>query len=373
MKVMAIERFVLPYSEAAVDDLRERLERTRWPDEIPGAAWERGVDLNYLREICSYWREKFDWKAQIEKLSAWEHYRYASSDVRIHFLHARGKGARRTPLILTHGWPGSFLEMLKIIPLLTDAGFDVVAPSLPGFGFSDRPTRPGMNTFRIAELWTGLMQELAYPRFVAQGGDFGAGVTTILGLKHADRVAGIHLNYIPGSYRPAVEAGTVLAPVEQSFLADLDRWYSEHGAYAHLQRNEPQTPAYALNDSPAGLAAWIIEKFRNWSDCGGDVEKRFSKDELLANVTLYWMTQSIASSFRLYNETKKAPLQFSPGELVRVPCAIARFPLEAPFPPREWVARGYNIQRWTEMPRGGHFAAAEEPALLAADIAESFL
>jgi len=370
MKGMAIERFTLPYSEAAVDDLRRRLERTRWPDEIPGAPWERGVDLAYLREICSYWRETFDWKAQIEKLSAWEHYRYVNGDARIHFLHARGAGAQPIPLILTHGWPGSFLEMLKIIPLLTDVGFDVVAPSLPGFGFSDRPARPGMNTFRIAELWVGLMDELGYRRFVAQGGDFGASVSTILGLRHADRAMGVHLNYIPGSYRPALDAGVELTPVEQKFLADLDRWYGEHGAYAHLQRNEPQTPAYALNDSPAGLAAWIIEKFRNWSDCGGDVEMRFSKDELLTNVTLYWMTQTISSSFRLYNETKKAPLQFAPGEFVHVPCAIARFPREAPFPPREWVARGYNIERWTEMPRGGHFAAAEEPALLAADIAE---
>jgi pimeloyl-ACP methyl ester carboxylesterase len=367
---MVIERFALPYSQGAVDDLRERLPRTRWPDEIPGAPWERGADLRYLREICEYWREKFDWKAQIERLEAWEHFRYVSDDVRVHFLHARGRGARRTPLILTHGWPGSFLEMLKIIPLLTDAGFDVVAPSLPGFGFSDRPTRPGMNTFRIAELWAGLMGELGHERFVAQGGDFGASVSTILGLRHADRVSAVHLNYIPGSYSPALDAGVVLTAGEQEFLVDRDRWVADHGAYAHLQRNEPQTPAYALNDSPAGLAAWIIEKFRNWSDCGGDVESRFSKDELLANVTLYWMTETIGSSFRLYNETKKAPLQFASGEFLRVPCAIARFPLEAPFPPRDWVARGYNIERWTEMPRGGHFAAAEEPVLLAADVAE---
>jgi pimeloyl-ACP methyl ester carboxylesterase len=373
---MAIERFELPYSEAAVDDLRVRLERTRWPDEIPGQGWERGVDLAYLREICAYWREKFDWKAQIGKLSAWEHYRYVAGDTRVHFLHARvlnprAGGAQRIPLILTHGWPGSVFEMLKIIPLLVEAGFDVVAPSLPGFGFSDRPTRAGMNTFRIAELWAGLMGELGYTRFVAQGGDFGASVSTILGLRHADRAAGIHVNYIPASYRPAMEAATLTA-VEQTYLGELDRWFWEHGAYAHLQRNEPQTPAYALNDSPAGLAAWIIEKFRSWSDCGGDVERRFTKDELLANVTLYWMTETISSSFRLYNETKKRPLQFAPDESVRVPCAIACFPLEAPFPPREWVARGYNIERWTEMPRGGHFAAAEEPELLAADIGDFF-
>jgi len=367
---MAIERFELPYSQAAVDDLHERLGRTRWPDEIPGAPWGLGAELSYLREICAYWRERFDWKAQIEKLSEWEHYRCLLGDARVHFLYARGKGSEPTPLVITHGWPGSFLEMLKIIPLLNEAGFDVVAPSLPGFGFSDRPTRPGMNTFRIAELWAGLMGELGYSRFVEQGGDFGASVSTILGLRYPERVAGVHLNYIPGSYQPWLDERSALALVEQQFLKDAERWFSEHGAYAHLQRNEPQTPAFALNDSPIGLAAWIIEKFGNWSDCAGDVETRFSKDELLVNITLYWMTQTISSSFRLYNETKKAPLQFAPGERVRVPCAIARFPREAPFAPREWVERGYNVVRWTEMPRGGHFAAAEEPGLLAEDIVE---
>ncbi len=367
---MSIARFELPYSESAVDDLRERLERTRWPDEIPGDPWELGVDLKYLREICDYWWESFDWKVQIEKLSAWPHYLYEAGGERIHFVHSRGRGSKRIPIIITHGWPGSFVEMLRVIPLLNEAGFDVVAPSLPGFGFSDRPARAGMSTWRIADIWASLMGELGYSRFAAQGGDFGASVSTILGLRHRDRVAGLHLNYIPGSYRPSLEGGPPLTPVEEQFLKDLDGWYQEHGAYAHLQRNEPQTPAYALNDSPAGLAAWIIEKFRNWSDCGGNVESRFTKDELLANVTLYWMTQTISSSFRLYNETKKAPVHFAPGEFVRVPCAIARFPLEAPFPPREWVDRGYNVVRWTEMPRGGHFAAAEEPELLADDIAD---
>jgi len=372
---MPIERFALPYSNAAVDDLRERLLRTRWPDEIASAPWELGADLSYIRRLCQYWREEFDWKAQIEKLSENEHYRWRTRDPGIHagwihFVHARGRGERRTPLIITHGWPGSFLELRKIIPLLTDAGFDVVAPSLPGFGFSDRPEQPGMSSFRIAQLWVGLMAELGYQRFVAQGGDFGASVSTILGLRHSDRTAAIHLNYVPGSYSPALSHGAVLTEAERAFVIDREGWFAEHGAYAHLQRNEPQTPAYALNDSPAGLAAWIIEKFRKWSDCGGDVESRFTKDELLANVTLYWMTETISSSFRLYNETKKAPLQFAPGDYIQARCAVARFPKEAPFPPREWVARGYRIERWTEMSRGGHFAAMEEPELLARDIAE---
>ena len=271
--------------------------------------------------------------------------------------------------------------MLKIIPLLTNPAsyggnpthsFDVVVPSLPGFGFSDRPTRPGMNTWRIADLWAGLMAGLGYERFAAQGGDFGASVSTILGLHHAHRVIGIHLNYIPGSYRPHLEPGTKLSDIEQKSLDDADRWYVDFGAYAHLQRNTPQTGAYGLNDSPAALAAWIVEKFRDWSDCDGEVERRFSKDELLSNVTLYWMTETIHSSCRLYYESKLAPLHFKPGEKVGVPCAVAHFPKEAPFPPRPWVERGYNLQHWTEMPRGAHFAAAEEPELLARDIATFF-
>jgi pimeloyl-ACP methyl ester carboxylesterase len=378
---MNIERFDLPYSDSAVNDLRARLAQTRWPDAIPNTAWEYGADQKYMQQICQYWKDQFDWKAQIEKLSAFHHYRSTIQGVGVHFIHERGQGPAPVPLIVTHGWPGSFLEMLKIIPLLTDPAkhggdpadsFDVVVPSLPGFGFSDRPSQPGMNTFRIAELWAELMQALGYDRFAAQGGDFGASVSTILGLRYAPRVLGIHLNYIPGSYRPFCEPSTKLTAAEQAFLDDDDRWYTENGAYAHVQRIEPQTLAYSLNDSPAGLAAWILEKFRDWADCNGNLENRFTQDELLNNVTLYWMTETIHSSCRLYFEGRKAPLQFQKGEFVRVPCAIARFPKEAPFPPRSWVERGYNIQRWTEMPSGGHFAAAEEPELLVNDIRAFF-
>jgi pimeloyl-ACP methyl ester carboxylesterase len=377
--LMSIEPFPLPYFEAAVEDLRSRLARTRWPDEIPGSGWQYGASLDFMRRLCDYWKDQFDWKDQIEKLSAFHHYRCTRDGIGIHFIHERGKGPAPLPLILTHGWPGSFLEMLKIIPLLTDPAkyggdsadsFDVAVPSLPGFGFSDRPTQVGMNTWRIAELWDGLMDELGYRRFAAHGGDFGASVSTILGLRHSPHVVGIHLTYIPGSYRPYLEPGTKLAAIEQEFLDDADRWYADSGAYAHLQRTTPLTAAYGLNDSPAALAAWSVEKFRDWADCDGDVERRFSKDELLSNVTLYWMTETIHSSCRLYNETSKAPLQFSRGDKVLVPCGVAHFPKEAPFPPREYIERGYNIQHWAEMPRGGHFAAAEEPELLARDIAD---
>ena len=285
------------------------------------------------------------------------------------------------PLILTHGWPGSFAEMLQIIPLLThpaahgfDAAdsFDVVAPGLPGFGFSDKPANEGMNAYRVAGIWIDLMRALGYDRFAAQGGDLGAGVSTALGLRHSPHMIGIHLNFIPGSYRPHIAADTVLTPAEQEFAARAAQWRDQNGAYAHLQGTRPQTPAYALNDSPAGLAAWILEKFREWSDCGGDLYSRFSRDELLTNVTLYWMTETISSSFRMYYENRRAPLHFAEGDFVHSPCAIACFPKEIAIPPRTWVERGYNVQRWTEMPRGGHFAAAEEPVLLADDIRAFF-
>jgi pimeloyl-ACP methyl ester carboxylesterase len=379
---MTIQPFSLPYSQAAVDDLRERLRRTRWPDAAPGEAWAQGFDRAALVDLCRYWADVFDWKAQLERLSAWQHFRFTSADgFGIHFIHARGKGPKPTPLILTHGWPGSFVEMMRILPLLTDPAahggdaqdaFDVIVPSLPGYGFSDHPCESGMNLFRIAELWVELMRALGYERFAAQGGDIGAGVSTALGLRHAEHLIGVHLNYIPGSYRPWLKDGEQPTAEEQAFLAHAAKWYDENGAYAHIQSTRPQTVAYGLNDSPAGLAAWLLEKFRAWSDCDGDLYRRFTRDELLTNATLYWMTGTIGSSFQIYSETRRAGLQLREGDFVRPPCAMAHFPEEIFFPPRSWVERGYNVQRWTEMLRGGHFAAAEEPELLAEDIRAFF-
>jgi pimeloyl-ACP methyl ester carboxylesterase len=378
---MPVERFTVPFSQSLVEDLRDRLQRTRWPDEISDSGWAFGFDRQFLIDLCSYWKDEFDWKAQLDRISAFHHYRYQANEGKIHFIHERGKGPCPMPLIVTHGWPGSFTEMLRLIPLLTDPAahgydpadsFDVIVPSLPGFGFSDRTSHIGMNAFRVAGIWVELMQALGYDRFAAQGGDIGAAVSTALGLRHGKHIIGIHLNYIPGSYRPHIDADTTLTPSEHKFTADSARWYDENGAYAHLQGTRPQTPAYALNDSPAGLAAWMLEKFREWSDCGGDLYRSFTRDELLTNVTLYWMTQTIASSFRMYYEGRKAPLRFASGDFVRPPCGLARFPKEIICPPREWVERGYNIQRWTDMPRGGHFAAAEQPEMLAADIRAFF-
>ena len=369
--------FTLPFSQSALDDLRSRLAHTRWPAPPPGAPWEYGVDPTFLQHICTHWRDAFDWPAQLDRLSAFSHFRYVSHGLGIHYIHERGRGPSPLPIVITHGWPGSFVEMLRLIPLLTNPpdpadSFDVVVPSLPGFAYSDRPTAPGMNAFRIADLWADLMTSLGYSRFGAQGGDLGAGVTTALGLNHPKRMLGLHLNYIPGSYRPFCDEGPALTSEESAFLGRSAQWAQDNGAYAHLQSTRPQTPAYALNDSPAGLAAWILEKFRDWSDCAGDPFLRFTADDLLTNVTLYWMTGTIDSSFRIYFENRKAPFQFQRGDYVHPPTAIATFPKEISAPPRSWVERGYNVQRWTAMPHGGHFAAMESPDLLAADLRDFF-
>jgi len=378
---MDIQPFEVHIPQATLDDLRERLARTRWPDTIPGSGWEYGSDLAYMQELTAYWREQFDWRAQERAINQFRHFRAVVDGLGIHFIHARGAGPNPLPLIITHGWPGSFVEMLKILPMLADPAahggdpadaFDVVVPSLPGYGFSDRPSQPAMHTFRIAELWVQLMRGLGYERFGAQGGDWGASVTTVLGLAHPDELLGIHLNYIPGSFRPHLPPGTPLSADEQAFLEDRERWSQDEGGYGHIQATRPQTLAYGLNDSPAGMAAWIVEKFRTWSDCDGQVERRFTKDELLTNVTIYWATETIHSSARLYYETRRRPLQLGPGERVTAPCGVAHFPYEIPAPPREWVERGYDIRRWTTMPRGGHFAAMEEPELLAEDIRAFF-
>ena len=376
-----MEPFVPPHSQGAVDDLHLRLRQTRWPETVSGAKSSLGVDREFLEDLCGYWINTFDWKAQLDLFSTLHHYRYKAKEGFVHFIYEKGVGPSPMPLILTHGWPGSFLEMLKIVPLLTDPAadghdtadsFDVVIPSLPGFGYSDKPAQLGMNFFRIAEIWAEIMSALGHERFAAQGGDLGAGVSTALGLRHSGRIIGIHLNYIPGSYRPYLSPGTTPTGSEELFLTSAASWFDENGAYAHLQGTRPNTPSYALNDSPAGLAAWVVEKFRDWSDCDGDVYRIFTRDELLRNITLYWMTETISSSFRLYHEGRKAPLHFSADDFVRVPCGIARFPKEIVFPPKEWVQRGYNVQHWTELPRGGHFAALEQPEILAADIRAFF-
>ena len=379
---MDVRPFKVEVPDATLEDLRERLGRTRWPDEIPGSGWDYGSNLAYIKELVEYWRTRFDWRAQERAINAFAHYRATVDGLGIHFIHERGKGPDPLPLIMTHGWPGSFFEMVKIIPLLTDPAshggdaadsFDVVVPSMPGYGFSDHTTQRGVNLVKIPDLWAQLMTEgLGYRRFGAQGGDWGAGVTARFGFAYPDRVVGIHVTSVLGVQPYLGPGARELSEEEQAGIAAFKSWMGSEGGYAHLQGTKPQTLAYGLNDSPAGLAAWIVEKYRTWSDCDGDVERRYTKDELLTTVTIYWVTQSINSSTRLYYEHWHNPWSFGQGERIQVPCGVALFPKEICPQPREYAERSYNVQRWTEMPRGGHFAALEEPELLAQDIRAFF-
>jgi pimeloyl-ACP methyl ester carboxylesterase len=261
--------------------------------------------------------------------------------------------------------------MMKLVPLLTrgkEYSFDLVIPSIPGFGFSEKITTPGCNLWLIGELWFKLMKELGYEKFLAQGGDFGAAISTAIALKHPDNLLGLHLNYIPGSYLPYLSANDKLTEEEVRFQKTAEQWYQAEGAYAHQHRTKPITLAYGLNDSPAGLCSWIVEKFFGWSDCNGNIENVFTKDELLANVNLYWFTETIHSSIRLYNENSLVPLHFAKNDFIKIPVGIARFKHEEPFPPRSFIERGYNVRHWTNFEKGGHFAAMEQPLDLAEDI-----
>jgi pimeloyl-ACP methyl ester carboxylesterase len=368
--------YAIDLPDATLVDLRERLARTRWPDEVGGAGWAYGTNLKYLRDLCAYWLEGFDWRAQERTLNLLPHFRAEIEGLGIHFIHVRGRGPHPFPLVITHGWPSSFFEIVKLIPLLTDPAahggaaadaFDLVVPSMPGYGFSDRPAHPFVSA-RVPDLWATLMQGLGYARFGAQGGDIGGGVTARLGQRYPDLVAGIHVTNVYGS----IEAGDPPpTEAERAYLAGEARWEREEGAYEEVQGTRPQTLAYGLNDSPAGLAAWIVEKYRAWSDCGGELERVFSRDELLTSITIYWATQTIGSSFRPYWDFRHDPDR-APWQPIRVPCAIAVFPKDIAMPPREFAERSYNVQHWTDMPRGGHFAAFEQPELLARDIRESF-
>jgi len=379
---MAVQPYKIEIPDSVLDDLKSRLERTRWPDELPGTGWDYGSNLDYVKELVEYWRTKFDWHAQEKLINSFSHFKSEVDGLNIHFIHEKGKGPNPMPLVITHGWPGTFFEMYKVIPMLSDPAshggdpadaFDVVAPSMPGYGFSDATDKRGLSVLSIGDLWAKLMSEnLGYQRFAAQGGDWGARVTAKLGLSHGDKVIGIHTTST-SSPTPYQGPGTrELSEAENAMLAQRIQWLADEGGYSHIQATKPQTLSYGLNDSPAGLAAWIVEKYRTWSDCGGDVESRFTKDELLTTITIYWVTQSINSSTRLYYESFFQAWDLAKGEKIQVPVAIASFPRENSVPLREWAERSFNIQQWTDMPSGGHFAALEEPDRLVEDIRKFF-
>ena len=373
----APEPFEIHVDDDVLDDLRARLDATRWPDEIDGAGWTMGSNLAYMKELAAYWRDGYDWREQERRLNALPQFRAEIDGLGIHFAHIKGKGPDPFPLIVSHGWPGSFFEMYKIAGPLTDPAahggdpadaFHLVVPSLIGYGFSDASREPGMTTHRMAELFGTLMIDtLGYERFGAQGGDWGSAVTSSLAEQYLANVAGIHLNLVIG--RMARLLGETASPEVEAYRAEMAGWVRDESAYSIMQGTKPQTLGYALNDSPVGLAGWIVEKWRAWSDCDGDVERSYSKDELLTNVMIYWVTQTINSSVRLYRENRG---EFGRTGRIETPTAIAMFPKEISHPPRSLVERGYNVQRWTEMPRGGHFAAMEEPGLLAGDVRAFF-
>jgi pimeloyl-ACP methyl ester carboxylesterase len=377
---MSVQPFEVHIADTILHDLQERLAHIRWPDEIPDSGWDYGTNLGYLKELVDYWHHKFNWHEQEVKLNKFNQFESLVGGVNIHFIHMRGKSANPLPIILTHGWPDSFYRFYKIIPMLIDPerfggeeedSFDVIIPSLPGFGFSSRMT---MADRAVADLWAKLMVEfLGYKKFMAAGGDLGSGVTKFLALKHPDVVTGIHLTDV--GYPTGQEDYSTLSEAEQQFVGFNQRWLFTEGAYIMIHTTKPQTLGYGLNDSPAGLASWIIEKFYSWSDCKGSIENRFTKDELLTNIMIYWVTQTINSSIRMYSENAQAIYEQngSTNKYVRsqTPAAVAAFPADAPFP-HEWAERNVNLKRWTKMPRGGHFAALEEPELYVNDLREFF-
>jgi epoxide hydrolase len=372
--------FRIEVPDAVLDDLRARLGKTRYSVPVDGAGWDYGMDRAYLEELCGYWAGDYDWRRHETALNAYEQFTTEIDGERVHFLHVRSPVEGALPLLVTHGWPGSVAEFLKVLGPLTDPAahggdtadaFHVVAPSLPGYAFSGPTRQPGWDSRRVAAAWAALMAGLGYDHYGAQGGDWGALVSTQLALVDPTHCAGLHLNMVVAGPPPGDDMSG-LTEAEALGLADMANYMEHESGYAKIQQTRPQTVGYGLDDSPAGLAAWIVEKFWAWSDCNGDIEHSFTKDELLTNVMLYWVTRTAASSARLYYETTKTG-RFGPGsERVEVPTGCAVFPRELFRPPRSWAEHSFNVVHWTEMPRGGHFAAMEEPELLIDDVRAFF-
>lgn len=377
---MTAERFSIQIPEDVLIDLKYRLDHIRWPDQLENVAWERGTENGYLQSLVSYWSEQYDWRAQEAELNRLPQFRCTVDGVDVHFIHERGRGPNPLPIILTHGWPDSFIRYKKMIPLLADPAryggdpndaFDVIVPSIPGFGFSGKPTVGGVNNSTVSELWAKLMtEELGYETFAAAGGDMGSGVTRYLAAIHPELLVGIHVTDI-GIIRQLMTAHdeASLSKEELQYKADVQKWIVEEGGYISLQATKPQTLAYGLSDSPVGLAAWIVEKFRSWSDQDCEFDKKFGNDELLTNIMIYWITNTIGPSAHRYFENTHSLPQLG---RIDVPTGVALFPSDVLLPPREWAEKNLNIMRWTHMPRGGHFAAIEEPELLAEDIRAFF-
>lgn len=360
--------FTFAVPDAQIADLKSRLAATRFAQTLDNVGWDYGVDDAFLRRFVAYWGETFDWRAAEQKLNAWPQFLDEIDGETVHFLHIRGRGETNVPLLVTNGWPSNFVELLPLVPLLTEpvdgVAFDLVLPSLPGYGFSGQPTKPGMNMTAVAPLWAELMSRLGYDRFLASGSDMGGGVVMGLVRDFSDRLIGAHyVNAYFGFPRP--EHPT---PEEAAWLQRMDHWTMTEGAYAFVHGTKPATLAVGLNDSPAGLAAWILEKFMAWSDNGGDIENAFDLETLATMVSLYWFTQSIGSSMRLYKEAFADPDLATKPPRHAVPHGVLAMLDEDPAP-RAWGERHlWNIIRWTELRHGGHFPALEVPEEMAHDI-----
>jgi pimeloyl-ACP methyl ester carboxylesterase len=373
--------FTLNIPDADIADLRERLARTRFPDAAPGDPWAYGASVEYLRELIAYWRDRFDWRAAEAKLNAYPQFKLVKDDIDLHFLHVPGKGPTARPLLLMHGWPGSVFEFVDFIPRLTDPekfggdpadSFTVVAPSLPGYGLSFRPGQKRYGVEEIADAMTDLMsQTLGYDRFAVQGGDWGGITAARMGAVHADRLIGIHVNLLSVPRDPKAIANPNAE--QKVFIDDLKHWLDEETGYQWIQGTKPQSLSFAMTDSPAGLAAWIVEKFRSWTDCDGDVERALTREQMLSNISFYWFTGAIGSSFYPYYFRKRRGWPVSPEQPATVPTGYAEFPKEMLHPPRSIAEKTFtDIRRWTVMPRGGHFAAMEQPDALAEDVRAFF-
>ncbi|WP_411149879.1 epoxide hydrolase family protein [Streptomyces sp. A30] len=385
-----IQPFRIDIPQSDLDDLHDRLDRTRWPDELPGVGWAYGVPSDYLRDLVRYWRHTYDWRTAEARLNAWPQFTTEIDGAHVHFAHIRSPEPDATPLVITHGWPGSIVEFLDVVGPLTDPAahggdpadaFHVVLPSIPGFGFSGPTRDTGWEARRIADAWVELMTRLGYERFGAQGGDWGAGISRELGRVHPDRVIGIHLNLLPGAQaatEPTPEELAALSPGERErTLLSWRRWaeWSREGTgYYAVQHTRPQTLSYALTDSPVGQLAWIVEKFREWTDSEELPEEAVDRDLMLTNVMLYWLTGTAGSSARIYYERAHAEGDrvAAPNEPSTAPTALASFPGDPQIPLRHKAERTENIVRWTEFDRGGHFAAMEEPDLLVGDVRAFF-
>lgn len=378
MTIKALNYYV-PDSQIA--DLRARLSMTRWPDQAPDAPWSYGTDVSYLRELTNYWLNDFDWKSQEAKLNEFPQFMVPVAGINLHTLHVPGKGPNPKPLLLLHGWPGSVFEFIDIIKRLTDPAafggdptdaFTVVAPSLPGYGLSFQPGQKRFGVRQIADAAVELMSAFGYPRFGVQGGDWGSLIATCLGLHYPNCITGIHLNFLAAIRRDRALYKDA-DPETQDFLSQLKHFAAEESGYQAIQGTKPQTLAFALTDSPVGLAAWFVEKFRTWTDCNGNPESALSRDQMLADISFYWFTSSIGSSFWPYYERLHRPWLVPEGVTIDLPLGYAQFPCEILRPPRSVAEKVFsNIQRWSVMPKGGHFAAMEQPAALASEVTEFF-